>query len=356
MLWRCGAGLVASTAAMHLVCCRGYLDKHMQLPPADVLQRWKRLRQQRQREQGAERRCSHCRISGTGVAWRRHPVSLLRVCEPCHRWQATHGGELPPADAVEQRRRRQQGRDGQAEQRQLAAPERQQQQQAEEQQQGAQQRQAGADEQQQQRLERQDRTAHAGLQRLPSAPPQQEGEHVNREPPAEPKAEGDQLPAGQQGSGPPQPREPQQQQRRTQQEPPALPIAEGDQLPARQQGGGQPPGLPPQQQPQQEPPTQGQRQRQRPQQNQPARLAADGGAPPPRQHGGGQPPKPPARGPRPVRPPVQRQCLECGSDSKGAGRCSTWRRHPVTRAEWLCQVSGSAGVLCGLLALFVESL
>lgn len=182
--------------------------------------------------------------------------------------------------------------------------------------------------------------------------PQQEGEHLKHlEQPAQPKAECEQLPAGQQGSSQLQPREPQQQQQRTQQEPPVQPIAEGDQSPARQQGGGRPPA-PQRQQPQQEPPTQ----RQWPQQNQPARLAADGGAPPPRQHGGGQPPKPPARGPRPLRPPVQRQCLECGSDSKGAGRCSTWRRHPVTRAEWLCQVSGSPGVLCSLLALFVESL
>lgn len=64
----------------------------MQLPPAGVLQRWQRLRQQRHHEQGAERCCTHCGISGAGVAWRRHLVSLLRVCQPCHYWQAAHDG------------------------------------------------------------------------------------------------------------------------------------------------------------------------------------------------------------------------------------------------------------------------
>jgi hypothetical protein len=33
-------------------------------------------------------------------------------------------------------------------------------------------------------------------------------------------------------------------------------------------------------------------------------------------------------------PPNQRQCLQCGSSTPGAG-CD-WRRHPATKEEWLC--------------------
>jgi hypothetical protein len=34
---------------------------------------------------------------------------------------------------------------------------------------------------------------------------------------------------------------------------------------------------------------------------------------------------------------AERQCLQCGSASKGSGRWASWRRHPATGDKWLCQ-------------------
>ena len=35
--------------------------------------------------------------------------------------------------------------------------------------------------------------------------------------------------------------------------------------------------------------------------------------------------------------PPQRQCLQCGSTSKGSSKSAGWHRHPATGEEWLCQ-------------------
>ena len=35
--------------------------------------------------------------------------------------------------------------------------------------------------------------------------------------------------------------------------------------------------------------------------------------------------------------PPQRQCLQCGSTSKGSSKSAAWHRHPATGEEWLCQ-------------------
>ena len=39
----------------------------------------------------------------------------------------------------------------------------------------------------------------------------------------------------------------------------------------------------------------------------------------------------------PQQQPLQRQCFQCGSTTKGSAKWATWRRHPITGEEWLCQ-------------------
>ena len=78
-----------------------------ELPPADLIERQQREREQRRREAAVEeKRCTHCG-SADGGLWRRERTTRALLCRRCGDWADSHAGIPPPAEVIMQRQQRQ---------------------------------------------------------------------------------------------------------------------------------------------------------------------------------------------------------------------------------------------------------